>query len=140
MNRMGFRYIPAGVVPSNGILTCHTIETTPACFRVSWEDRSPFVKVTKDGLGLLGDKGFRSARLNVPIREGNWFMEVKIERGGGEHTSNNNQPEGSHVRLGWGTDLDGFVRLVQTCCGMKQQRTFVGYACASEHELRGWRR
>ncbi|KAJ8463847.1 hypothetical protein ONZ45_g17442 [Pleurotus djamor] len=128
MNRMGFRYIPAGVVPSNGILTCHTIETTPACFRVSWEDRSPFVKVTKDGLGLLGDKGFRSARLNVPIREGNWFMEVKIERGGGEHTSDNNQPEGSHVRLGWGrreaplngpVGLDGYSYGVRDKTGEK---------------------
>lgn len=124
MNRMGFRYIPAGATLSNGVLTCHTTETTPASYRVSWEDRSPFVKVTKDGLGLLGDKGFRSARCNAPIREGSWFMEVKIERGGGEHSGDNNQPEGSHVRLGWGrreAPLNGPVGLDGYSYGMRDK-------------------
>ncbi|KII89006.1 hypothetical protein PLICRDRAFT_77377, partial [Plicaturopsis crispa FD-325 SS-3] len=101
MNRMGFRYIPAGVTPGAAI-PFRTIESAPTSYRVSWEDRSPFIKVTTDGLRLLGDKGFRSARCNAPIREGRWYMEVKIEKGGGECTDDGAAHEGSHVRLGWG--------------------------------------
>ena len=102
MNRLGFRYTPAGIAPPGSTLPCRTIESEPPCLRVSWEDRSPFVKVTTDGLGLLGDKGFRSARCNVPVREGRWYMEVKIELGGGEPSDHSGRREGSHVRLGWG--------------------------------------
>jgi COMPASS component BRE2 len=102
MNRIGFRYTPAGVSPPSSTLPCRTIESTPTSTRVSWEDRSPFVRVTPDGLGLAGDKGFRSARCNVPIREGKWYMEVKIEQGGGEKLGDSTAREGCHVRLGWG--------------------------------------
>ncbi len=56
--------------------------------------------VTQDGLGLCGEKGFRSARLNVPVREGKWYMEVRIEKGGGDDADSGR--EGAHVRLGWG--------------------------------------
>ena len=81
---------------------CRTIESNPTAFRVSWEDRSPFVKVTQDGLGLCGGKGFRSARCNAPITEGRWYFEVKVLHGGGERISEDGKREGSHVRLGWG--------------------------------------
>ncbi|KAI6124845.1 hypothetical protein EDD16DRAFT_1893604 [Pisolithus croceorrhizus] len=104
MNRLGFRYMPAGVAPAGSALPCRTIESGPAKFRVSWEDRSTFIKVTPDGLGLLGERGFRSARCNAPIREGAWYMEVRIECGGGERPPDApdvNMREGSHVRLGW---------------------------------------
>jgi len=57
--------------------------------------------VTPDGLGLAGEKGFRSARCNVPIREGKWYMEVQVENGGGNGKSDTS-PDGAHVRLGWG--------------------------------------
>ncbi|KAG9318866.1 hypothetical protein JVU11DRAFT_973 [Chiua virens] len=104
MNRIGFRYVPAGVAPAGSTLACRTIESAPPCFRVSWEDRSTFVKVTPDGLGLLGERGFRSARCNAPVREGAWYMEVCIECGGGDRPQDApdaNMREGSHVRLGW---------------------------------------
>ncbi|KDQ59497.1 hypothetical protein JAAARDRAFT_33066 [Jaapia argillacea MUCL 33604] len=104
VNRVGYRYTPAGILPPNssGITPFRTIESNPTSFRVSWEDRSPFVKVTKDGLGLLGDKGYRSARCNAPIREGKWYVEIKIDRGGGDKPPSSTRREGSHVRLGWG--------------------------------------
>lgn len=104
MNRIGFRYVPAGVSPPGSALPCRTIESAPPSFRVSWEDRSAFVKVTPDGLGLLGERGFRSARCNAPVREGAWYMEVRIECGGGDRPPDSpdaNMREGSHVRLGW---------------------------------------
>ncbi|KAF7304655.1 COMPASS complex protein [Mycena kentingensis (nom. inval.)] len=102
LNRIGFRYSPAGINPPGHTLPCRTIESNPTAFRISWEDRSSFVSVTKDGLGLLGGKGFRSARCNAPIREGRWYMEVKIGQGGGEHVQDDGKREGAHVRVGFG--------------------------------------
>ncbi|KAH9967957.1 hypothetical protein BC827DRAFT_1258148 [Russula dissimulans] len=105
-NRLGFRYMPAGLAPEGSTNPFRTIESAPQTYRISWEDRSPFVKVTQDGLGLLGEKGFRSARCNAPVREGRWYMEVAIEHGGGARASDvpGGPPkgEGAHVRLGWG--------------------------------------
>ena len=105
-NRLGFRYMPAGLASEGSIIPFRTIESAPQSYRVSWEDRSPFVKVTQDGLGLLGEKGFRSARCNAPVRQGQWYMEVAIEHGGGACASDLPGPtkgkaEGAHVRLGW---------------------------------------
>ncbi|KAJ7470606.1 COMPASS complex protein [Mycena latifolia] len=102
VNRIGYRYTPAGINPPGHFLPCRTIESNPTSYRISWEDRSSFVQVTKDGLGLAGSTGFRSARCNAPIREGRWYMEVKVVRGGGEHLHEDGKREGSHVRLGWG--------------------------------------
>ncbi|KAI0781343.1 hypothetical protein BD413DRAFT_462995 [Trametes elegans] len=104
-NRLNFRYTPAGLSPPGSALPFRTIESHPPTFRVSWEDRSPFIKVTQDGLGLQGEKGFRSARCNAPLREGRWYLEVKIERGAGDRPPGGLGPqqrkEGAHVRLGW---------------------------------------
>ncbi len=100
-NRLNFRYTPAGLTPPESTLPFRTIESHPTHFRVSWEDRSPFIKVTQDGLGLQGEKGFRSARCNAPVREGRWYMEVKVELGAGDKPQGLKRAEGSHVRLGW---------------------------------------
>ncbi len=102
VNRVGYRYVPAGINPPGHPTPCRTIESNPTTFRISWEDRSPFLKVSKDGLSIGGSKGFRSARCNAPIREGKWYMEVKILQGGGEQVGDDSLREGSHVRLGWG--------------------------------------
>lgn len=100
-NRLNFRYTPAGLAPPGSATPFRTIESAPTSFRVSWEDRSMFVKVTQDGLGLKGEKGFRSARCNAPVRAGKWYMEVKVEMGGGEKPLDSQRREGSHIRLGW---------------------------------------
>lgn len=107
--------MPAGINLPGHATAFRTIESSPTCFRVSWEDRNANIKVTKDGLGLAGASGYRSARCNAPMREGRWYLEVKILRGGGErahsygHSDENGgsgpvrvRREGSHVRLGWG--------------------------------------
>ncbi|KAJ3566327.1 hypothetical protein NP233_g7074 [Leucocoprinus birnbaumii] len=116
-NRVGFRYVPAGLNPPGHATVFRTIESNPTCYRVSWEDRNSNIKVTKDGLGLAGSGGYRSARCNAPMREGKWYMEVKILHGGGERVQSSGRldenggggsgpvkvkREGSHVRLGWG--------------------------------------
>ncbi|KAF9452255.1 hypothetical protein P691DRAFT_805137 [Macrolepiota fuliginosa MF-IS2] len=130
INRVGFRYVPAGINPPGRATPCRTIESNPTSYRISWEDRSPFIKVMRDGLGLAGSSGFRSARCNAPIREGKWYLEVKIVHGGGERvqlngsseeggngnggTANKVKREGAHVRLGWGrreASLNGPVGL-----------------------------
>ncbi|KAK7014991.1 COMPASS complex protein [Favolaschia claudopus] len=128
VNRIGYRYTPAGINPPGHFLPCRTIESNPTSYRISWEDRSSFVAVTKDGLGLLGSSGFRSARCNAPVREGRWYMEVKIVRGGGEHFHEDGKREGSHVRVGWGrreaplngpVGLDGYSYAMRDATGQK---------------------
>lgn len=127
-NRLNFRYTPAGLTPVGSLVPFRTIETVPTCSRVSWEDRSPFVRVTQDGLGLKGEKGFRSARCNAPIREGKWYMEIKVEIGGGEKAPDCQLREGSHIRLGWGrreaplnapAGLDGYSYAYRDMTGEK---------------------
>ncbi|KIY51016.1 hypothetical protein FISHEDRAFT_37656 [Fistulina hepatica ATCC 64428] len=98
-SKLGWRYSPAGLSEPGHILTCHTIETKPTCYRVSWEDRSPMITVSKDGLRLLGHKGFRSARCNAPVREGKWYLEVEILNSGDPPEPS--RRDGNHVRLGW---------------------------------------
>lgn len=102
VNHLGFRYVPAGLAEPGSKIPFRTIESAPRCARISWEDRSPFLKVTTDGLGLCGEMGFRSARCNVPIREGNWYMEVSIEHGGGDMPKQGTARQGAHVRCGFG--------------------------------------
>jgi COMPASS component BRE2 len=104
-NRMGYRYTPAGLTPPGNALLHRTIEDAPTSARVSWSDRSPFLKVSQDGLCVVGEKGFRSARFNTPLREGKWFFEMKVLEGGGDlgdGTISTSPSKGSYVRLGFG--------------------------------------
>ncbi|KAF8334280.1 uncharacterized protein EI90DRAFT_3051697 [Cantharellus anzutake] len=104
-----YRYIPSKVSPTynpsagKGELPYYRTSESPptGIVRVSWEDRSPFVRVSEDGLSLMGHKGFRSARLNVPIREGQWYFEIEILKCDGS-TGSHDPSTSSHVRVGWG--------------------------------------
>jgi len=114
-NRMGYRYTPAGLTPPGNALLHRTIEDAPTSARVSWSDRNPLLKVSQDGLCIAGDKGFRSARFNAPLREGKWFFEIKVLEGGGDlgdGTISTSPSKGSYVRLGFGrreASLNGSV-------------------------------
>lgn len=106
MNRalasVGYRYYPAGLAEPGNTIAYRTIESIPTSVRVSWEDRSTFVRVSEDGLELGGQGGFRSARANVPVREGKWYMEVDILKSCDDEHGQKGMRDGSHVRLGWG--------------------------------------
>lgn len=70
--------------------------------------------ISQDASAITTDKGFRSARTTLPIREGAWYWEIVVERGGGKQAAwsgvngNTNGPSEAadpsvqrpHVRLG----------------------------------------
>jgi COMPASS component BRE2 len=83
---------------------------------ISWLDRSSFLKISSNAMTLASDRGFRSARANVAIRQGSWYYEVKILRGDGLSGAGSGLGEGirgnAHVRVGWGrreANIDGPV-------------------------------
>ena len=103
MNKTGFRYLACKPAPCFTPLypIYRMIESTPAqSVRFSWEDRSPYTYISEDAKSIMTDKGFRSARANVPIREGTWYFEILIERGGGDVATEG--MAGAHVRIGIG--------------------------------------
>jgi COMPASS component BRE2 len=131
-NRATFRYTPAGPAPPGNLVLHRSVEHSPPGVHFSWEDRSQHVRVSQDGMEVEGFGGFRSARVNVPVREGKWYLEVVIERSESSLSSTaamnstkekenenarvkeGNQVLGKHVRLGWGrheASLNGPVGL-----------------------------
>ncbi|TKA56945.1 hypothetical protein B0A53_01346 [Rhodotorula sp. CCFEE 5036] len=104
-NKHGYRYTPCG--PSLGtplpVPPQRTIESFPKGVHWSWEDRSQFTVLTEDARTITTDKGWRAARANVGIREGAWYWEIKIERGGGDGgRDKGGEGQGSWVRPGVG--------------------------------------
>lgn len=119
VNRATFRYTPAGAAEPGRLVLHRSIENAPGYVRFSWEDRSPHVRISQDGLTIEGHGGFRSARCNVPVREGKWYVEFCIERvEDGDGHSN----MGKHIRLGWArreASLNGPVGLDGYSYGMR---------------------
>lgn len=102
-NKLIYRYTPCGPSTTPGLpLAIHrVIESPPQCVRFSWEDRSSFVLVTEDAATITAEKGWRAARANVPVREGNWYWEVKVGRCGGDGgRETGGVGEGSWARVG----------------------------------------
>ena len=105
ISRNGYRYTTCG--PSTSQLLPvplqRTIESPPQYVRFSWEDRSTFILLTSDAKTITAEKGWRAARANVGVREGNWYWEIKAERCGGEGAAAGLAGgEGSWVRVGVG--------------------------------------
>lgn len=92
-NKKGFRYLPCKTTPDLTCVLYTAVEVEPLCARLSYEDRSPQVFISKDCTIASTNAGFRSVRANVGVRDGDWYYEVKILRG--------NDESGAHVRLGW---------------------------------------
>ncbi|KAF3901921.1 hypothetical protein ABW21_db0206323 [Orbilia brochopaga] len=105
-NRKGFRYIPCKASRLIPTLKYHTTEVAPYTARISYEDKSTHIHVDNSGAAITTEKGFRSARANVGVREGEWYYECKILNG---INPDNPAEENGHVRVGFArreTSLD----------------------------------
>ncbi|KAI8645764.1 hypothetical protein BD408DRAFT_480294 [Parasitella parasitica] len=93
-NRFGFKYSPceSSILP---LVAYQQSENSLGGCTISIPDKSSYVSVTKDGLTVTTDKGFRMCRANVGVKEGNWFWEAKIQNAAGPASN------GAHVRLGF---------------------------------------
>lgn len=72
---------------------------------LSFLDRSAFLRVAQDGRTCTTDRGYRSGRGSVAVREGTWYYEATIVRsdgasGGGRGSAGD--AGNPHVRIGWG--------------------------------------
>jgi COMPASS component BRE2 len=92
-NKKKFRYIPCKAAPEMPQIMYTQISLPPHCARINWQDMSPYILIDKEGLSVTTEKGYRMARTNICIREGEWYVEFKIERGGGD--------QGGHTRVGF---------------------------------------
>ncbi|KAL7319620.1 transcription factor, contains a PHD finger motif [Mucor circinelloides] len=93
-NRFGFKYSPCepSILP---LIAYRQAENSLGGCTISIPDKSSYVSVTKDGLTVTTDKGFRMCRANVGVKEGNWFWEARIQNAAGPAS------EGAHVRIGF---------------------------------------
>lgn len=90
-NRRGYKYKPCShnlLFPAN---IYSTTDLMPYQVRASYFDRSSGIMLSSDGSMVTTERGWRSARANVGIREGSYYMEFNIVRAN----------EGkSHIRFG----------------------------------------
>ncbi|CDR99171.1 hypothetical protein, partial [Sporisorium scitamineum] len=110
VNRNGWRYTAAGPASQHLKQTLFkTLETKPATVHWCWSDRSPFTKISSNADIISTDKGFRSARTNIGVRQGEWYAEIEILPP--EHLALGvgapgplpaPMKDGPHIRLGWG--------------------------------------
>ncbi|CAO3628126.1 unnamed protein product [Mucor fragilis] len=93
-NRFGFKYSPCetSILP---LIAYRQAENSLGGCTISIPDKSSYVSVTKDGLTVTTDKGFRMCRANVGVKEGNWFWEARIQNAAGPAS------DGAHVRIGF---------------------------------------
>ncbi|KAG4305887.1 hypothetical protein PORY_000797 [Pneumocystis oryctolagi] len=91
-NRRAFRYIPCEATPLMPNIMYRQIDLPPYRARISWNDTSQNVLLNRDGMAATTEKGFRMARTNVCMSEGDWYFEFIIERGNGD--------QGGFVRIG----------------------------------------
>jgi COMPASS component BRE2 len=71
---------------------------------ISWLDRSAFLRLSADAASVTTDRGYRSGRANVSVREGTWYYEVVVERGDGRAGAGKGtggDGGNAHVRVGW---------------------------------------
>ncbi|EEB05872.1 Ash2-trithorax family protein [Schizosaccharomyces japonicus yFS275] len=91
-NRPGFRYTMCEAARSLPSIMYRQIELPPYRARINWHDTSEPLLVDSTAMAAYVKRGFRMARANVFVNSGEWYFEVRIEKGGGE--------DGAHVRVG----------------------------------------
>ncbi|CAI2178513.1 16161_t:CDS:2 [Funneliformis geosporum] len=96
--RHGFKYLPCQLDKLFPYLQYRNSELPPYGVRLSKEDASLSVWISGDQLTSTTDFGFSMARANCPVKEGKWFFEVFIDRGGEGKIDGK---DGAHVRVGW---------------------------------------
>lgn len=103
MNKGGWRYMAAG--PSAHTLpwtVYRSLEIAPEGVHWSWQDRSAFTRISQDAMVVGADKGFRSVRTNLGVREGAWYVELDVLPPDASSMPTKPMRDGPHVRLGWG--------------------------------------
>ena len=107
----GYRYMPCRASPNVSPVSTwpfkRTIRGPLECplVHISWLDRSSFLKMSSTANTVTTDRGFRSARANVAVRQGTWYYEVVVARGDGDRGSGagtGGDHGNAHVRVGWG--------------------------------------
>ncbi|XP_064096042.1 set1/Ash2 histone methyltransferase complex subunit ASH2-like isoform X1 [Macrobrachium nipponense] len=63
----------------------------PGAVLLALHDRAPQLRTADDRLAVTGDKGYCLIRATHGVSYGTWYFECTIDE----------QPEGSHTRLGW---------------------------------------
>lgn len=98
-NRHRFKYVTCEPDPLlQYMLYRQTANPILPGVRLCREDMSPYMLIDEDCMTITTEKGFRMVRANCGVREGRWYYEVTIDRGGEPRYEGR---DGAHVRLGW---------------------------------------
>ncbi|KAI2611973.1 hypothetical protein GGR54DRAFT_616665 [Hypoxylon sp. NC1633] len=78
-------------------------QTEPAPYgaHISFEDAATHMYLDQSGHHITTDKGFRTARANVAVRQGRWYWECKITRGTIRSSADGTVESHGHVRIGF---------------------------------------
>ncbi|KAI1136953.1 hypothetical protein F5Y05DRAFT_92243 [Hypoxylon sp. FL0543] len=76
-------------------------EPEPFGAHISFEDAATHMYMDQLGRHITTDKGFRTARANVAVRQGRWYWECKITRGTIKSSPDGNVESHGHVRMGF---------------------------------------
>ncbi|KAL7628074.1 transcription factor, contains a PHD finger motif [Parahypoxylon ruwenzoriense] len=78
-------------------------QTEPAPYgaHISFEDAATNMYMDQEGCHVTTDKGFRSARANVALRQGRWYWECRVTQGTVKVNSDGNVESNGHVRMGF---------------------------------------
>ncbi|KAG0057512.1 hypothetical protein BGZ83_009151 [Gryganskiella cystojenkinii] len=98
-NRHRFRYVTCESDPLlQYMLYRQSANPVLSGVRLSREDMSPYMQIDDECKTITTEKGFRTVRANCGVREGKWYYEVTVRRGGEVRYEGR---DGAHVRLGW---------------------------------------
>ncbi|KAI6247600.1 Set1 complex component ash2 [Erysiphe necator] len=113
-NKKSFNYTSAVPDPIfRHSLLFRQSEVPPYTARFSFEDRASNILIDQEAKHITTDKGWRSAKANVCMREGRWYWECRVNCGTPRLESTSTTGiSGPHVRMGIGrreATLDGPV-------------------------------